>query len=87
MKEVWIIIKKLTGLSPFLVATITAALYLAAFTSIKYAISKESDWATAITGTAAIWVVYFFLQHFINRMIRKRMQAAAGPEQPGKSQP
>lgn len=60
-------------LSPALVATTVAVVYVMAFTAVKYILSKSFDWATATTGAVLLWIIYYFLQKFLNRRIKRRI--------------
>ncbi len=57
---------------PARVASITAITFFIVYTLSIYLLKIPVNWYAVIAGTAAIFVVYYFVQKWLNKRIRLR---------------
>lgn len=58
--------------SPLRVASTTSITFFIVYSLSLYFFNKSVNWLAVIAGTAAIFVVYLFVQKWLNKKVKQR---------------
>ena len=58
--------------SPWLISFIVALLYFVFYNATRYAMHESFQMLEALAGAAVFFVVYFFLQGYVNKKFEKK---------------